>query len=131
MDAHETLGIDFHWDVRKLWAADLPTVELDVAELSWLLDLPFWTVDQRTDVRPIEVASNPTAFADEYSRTMCADLSYPINVIWLRNRWVVLDGLHRLLKARALTHATITAKTAHMRDLPLFRRATDELHNHP
>jgi hypothetical protein len=51
VNVHEELGIDFHWDVRKLWAADLPTVELDVTELSWLLDLPFWTVDQRSDLR--------------------------------------------------------------------------------
>jgi hypothetical protein len=63
VDVHEALGIDFHWDVRKLWAADLPTVELDAAELSWLLDLPFWTVDQRTDDHHIEVACDPAAFA--------------------------------------------------------------------
>jgi hypothetical protein len=131
VSVHETLGIDFHWDVRKLWAADLPIVELDVAELSELLDLPFWSINQRSDVRPIEVALNPTAFADEYTRVMQTDLTYPINVIWLRHRWVILDGLHRLLKARVLAHPTITARAAQLHDLPLFRRGADEPHNHP
>jgi len=131
VDVNEALGIDFHWDVRKLWAADLPTVELDVAELSWLLNLPFWSVDRRCDVRPLEVANDPSGFADEHDRVMRADLQYPINVIWLRDRWIILDGLHRLLKAHVLAHSTITSTTARMRDLPLFRRAADQPHNHP
>lgn len=131
VDVHEALGIDFHWDVTKLWAADLPIVELHVTDLVWLLDLPIWAVGDRTDVRPVEVANEPNRFADEYDRTMRADLRYPINVIWLRDRWVALDGLHRLLKASIRGDSTITAKTAHLCDLPLFQRAADEPHNHP
>lgn len=124
-------GIDFHWDVRKLWAAALPVVDLDVADLAWLLDLPFWTVRGRSNVRPLEVATGPDGFADEYARVMRSDLQYPINVIWLQGRWVTLDGLHRLLKAHILGHVPITAKTAYRDDLPLFRRRADEPHNHP
>jgi hypothetical protein len=131
VDVHETLGIHFHWDVAKLWRVDLPVVELDVADLAWLLDLPFWTVDDRDDVRPIEVANEPGRFAVAYHRAMRADLRYPINVIWLLDRWVALDGLHRLLKASIRGDTKISAKTAYLVDLPLFQRAADEPHNHP
>lgn len=131
MSVHDDLGIDFWWDVRRLWAAELPIRELHVAELEWLLDIPFWTVDGRTDVRPREVAKRPELFATEHARTMRSDLSCPINVIWLRGRWVIMDGLHRLLKAHLLDEATIMAKLAYESDLPLFSRAEHEPHNHP
>jgi hypothetical protein len=36
------LGLPFFWDVRKLWAVDLPVVPMRVAELEWLLNKPFW-----------------------------------------------------------------------------------------
>ncbi len=128
---HAAVGIDFYWDVRKLWDVDLPIVDLDVADLSWLLDLPFWTVRGRSNVRPLEVAEDPDGFADEYARVMRSDLQHPTNVIWLQGRWVTLDGLHRLLKAHILGRVTITAKTAYRDDLPSFRRRAAEPHNHP
>lgn len=102
-----------------------------MADLAWQLDLPFRTVGDRDGVRPIEVANEPGRFAVAYDRAMRADLRYPINVIWLRDRWVALDGLHRLLKASIRGDSTITAKTAHLVDLPLFQCAADEPHNHP
>lgn len=131
VDVRDELGIDFHWDVRKLWSSDLPVVALDVVDLLWLLELPFWTNGDQHDIAPIEVARDRDRFPREFERTMRADLRYPINVIWLRNRWVVLDGLHRLLKAHLCAHSTIDAKTAHVCDLPLFRRTADEPSNHP
>ena len=36
------LGCDFFWDVRKLWAVDVPVVSMHVRELEWLLEKPFW-----------------------------------------------------------------------------------------
>lgn len=129
---HEELGFTFWWDVRKLWEADLPVAQIPVAELEWLLDLPFWSDGlQKLAVGGRDVATNPERYRLEYERTMIADLSYPINVIWLRERWTIMDGVHRLLKAHLLRRDMILAKLARSEDIPLFSRQWWEPHNHP
>lgn len=35
--------LDFHWDVALLHSLELPVVELQVAELAWHIQLPFWS----------------------------------------------------------------------------------------
>jgi hypothetical protein len=126
------LGLDFFWDVRKLWAADLPVVPMRVRDLQWLLDRPFWKDGPRKlALRPCDVAANPERYQADYERTMAADLSRPINVIHLRGRWVVMDGLHRLLKASLCGHEMILAKQAHQEHVPLFSRGPTDPSNQP
>ena len=126
------LGLTFHWDIRKLWDADLPVVPIRVQELEWLLEKPFWKDDQKQlTVRPRDVEQNPERNPAHYDRAMAAYLSWPINVIFLRGRWVIMDGLHRLLKASLHGHTTIMAKQAHEQDIPLFRRNANDPSNHP
>lgn len=126
------LGFTFWWDVRKLWNADLPVVPMPVTELAWLLDKPFWKDGRRKlAVSGRDVASDPGRYRLEYERTMAADLVYPINVILLGGRWVIMDGVHRLLKAWLLGRETIDAKQAREDDIPLFSREWFEPHNHP
>ncbi|HVX42481.1 MAG TPA: hypothetical protein VHC49_01275 [Mycobacteriales bacterium] len=129
---HPELGLTFWWDVRKLWSADLPVVAMPVAELEWVLEHPFWKDRAgRPTISGSDVAARPADHPEEYRRTMAADLSYPINVILLNDRWVVMDGLHRLLKARILGESTILAKQARPADIPKFSRAWWEPHHHP
>lgn len=126
------LGLTFYWDVRKLWEVDLPIKHMPLTELDWLLDQPFWKLDSHEPVlRPRDVACEPTRYPDHYQRTLNTDLSYPINAIGLKGRWVVMDGLHRLLKATILGHSTILTKLAHEGDIPKFSRRPDEPSNHP
>lgn len=108
------LELSFFWDVRKLWAVDLPVVPMQVQELEWLLEKPFWKDGHRQlALRPCDVAADPQRYPVDYERAMTADLSCPINVIYLRGRWVVMDGLHRLLKAWMCGHEMILTKQAH------------------
>jgi len=126
------LGLTFDWDVQKLWAANLPVVAMPVRELQWLLDKPFWKDGAtRLAVSGLDVAGNPGRYPAEYERTLAADLSYPINVILLRSRWVIMDGVHRLLKAWICGHDTILAKQAQEQDIPLFHRHWSDPHHHP
>lgn len=71
-------------------------------------------------LRPIDVKRNPNKYKLQFERTMQTDLSYPINVIYLKNRWVVMDGLHRLLKAKILGNKTIKVKKAYKRHIPFI-----------
>ena len=126
------LDLVFSWDVRKLWAMDLPIVPMHVRELEWLLDRPFWQDGSHTlALRPRDVAAAPTRYRADYERAMASDLACPINVIYLRDRWVVMDGLHRLLKAWMCNHETILAKQAREEHIPCFSRKPTEPSNHP
>jgi hypothetical protein len=126
------LGLTFFWDVRKLWAVDLPVVPMRVRDLEWLLDKPFWEDGHRKlALRRSDVAADPERYQADYERAMAADLSCPISVINLRGRWVVMDGLHRLLKAWMFGHEMILARQAHEEHIPLFSRKSTDPSNHP
>ena len=126
------LGFTFYWDVRRRWDVDLPVVPMLVQDLEWLLDKPFWSDGPKEQaISGRDVANDPERHRDHYERAMAADLSCPINVIWLRGRWVIMDGVHRLLKAWLCGHETIMAKQAREQDVPLFNRRRTDPHHHP
>lgn len=64
----------------------LPVIEFPVEKLSWIVNYPI---------------------KDEYEY---ADISVPILVTKWNNKWVVIDGYHRLLKSMNLKKDTIPAK---------------------
>lgn len=96
----QQVGFDFRWDEKKVWELDLPTEELPIAELLWHLDVPFlWSQpDGYYDLTPREVLEHQDRHAVEYRRVLEADTSFPIDIMDWRGRWVILDGLHRLMK---------------------------------
>ena len=61
---------------------------------------------------PNQVAATPMNFRPHYERVMDADLDFPIHLVAYRGRLVVLDGVHRLLKAHFLRRRWIEAKIA-------------------
>jgi hypothetical protein len=97
------------WDRARLHQLELPIVELPVARLRWQLDLPWWRVgDRRFAVTPNQVRIDPERHAMHWRRTLDADLAYPIDLL-AGDRLVMLDGVHRLLKADILGMSTIAA----------------------
>ena len=101
------------WRLDKLWALDLRTEPVEVGDLVWMFDLPLWQLDgQWFKVTPNQVATTPMNFRPHYERVMGADLHHPIHLVAFRGRLVVLDGLHRLLKAHFLRRRWIEAKIA-------------------
>jgi hypothetical protein len=85
----------------------LPVIELPVAELVWQLDLPFWPNENGDPfrVRPLDVIDGA-----QLRDTDAADLTVPLDVIWRGDRWLVLDGLHRVLKAARTGRQTLAAR---------------------
>ncbi|WP_131104740.1 hypothetical protein [Ornithinimicrobium sufpigmenti] len=93
--------LDFHWDAESLHALDLPVRFVATSELTWHLNLPFWSADGSPfQISPNEVASDPAKHPQQWHRTHAADLRHPLDA-YLRGdgRVVILDGIHRLLKA--------------------------------
>lgn len=97
------------WDRRRLHSLTLPVVELPITSLRWQLDLPWWRDgERRFAVTPNQVRHDPERYAVHWRRTLDADLAYPIDLLEGK-RLVILDGVHRLLKADILGMSAVAA----------------------
>ena len=94
------VGFGFSWDEKKVWALNYPPEEMNIDELTWHFDIPFhWHGGEVYNLKSREVIENPEKYRDEHERTMRADLSHPIDIMENKGRWLILDGLHRLMKS--------------------------------
>ena len=99
---------DFQWDFTKIWKMDLPVEELPVSEVAWHLDLPLWEYrGQQNSISPRDVLRHPARHRREYLEIMETELGYPVEVMWWNERWMLLDGVHRLAKAVHLGRETL------------------------
>ena len=88
-----------------------PIELMPVRELEWILDLPlWWDGGHPFQLRPREVLAEPDRNRAQHARTREADLAIPVDVAWYHGRWVVVDGVHRLLKAISLGHTAVAAR---------------------
>ena len=93
------VGFDFSWDEKKVWQLDVSTVEMSIEELTWHFNIPFLGSNKGFyDLRPQEVIDHPEQYYEEYGRTMQSNTAYPIDIMFWKIRWLILDGLHRLMK---------------------------------
>jgi hypothetical protein len=120
------VGFDFNWDERKVWAIDAPTETIATEELAWHLDIPFlWTKpDGFYDLTPRSVLGHPDQYPEEYARMLNANLRYPIDIMQKGEQWVILDGLHRLMKAVLQERDTVTVRKIPTAVIPLIRKDT-------
>lgn len=98
-DIIKKIGFDFEWDTKKVWALKYPVEEIDISDLTWHFEIPFHSV---YNLSSSQVIKNPEKYKKEYQRTMDSDLGFPIDIMYNKGRWLILDGLHRLMKADIL-----------------------------
>ncbi len=117
------VGFDFRWDERKVWELDVPIEDMDIQELSWHFDIPFlWEGNNIYNLKPKEVIDNPEEYEKEYRRTMEADLTYPIDIMENKGKWLILDGLHRLMKATILGIEKIQVRKISREYIPKIKK---------
>ncbi|MBN7550957.1 hypothetical protein P5V93_13615 [Mycobacteroides abscessus subsp. abscessus] len=105
--------LNIHWDIGRLHGlTGLREIVVPVRDLSWHLHLPFWSIDGMPfRVSPFEVAQTPDRYRAQWDRTMAADLRFPPHVRTDATRdIVILDGVHRLLKATVLGQEALTVR---------------------
>ena len=98
-------GLGISTETRELWRLETPCRVLRVEQLKWHIDYPFCSSDPPAplfDLMPRAVLEDPNKFPRHLRRMLEADLSFPIHVSTFGERWVILDGIHRLLKSLAL-----------------------------
>jgi hypothetical protein len=103
--------LEFAWNSDLLRYLDLPAESMSVAALEWQLVLPWWSDGAREfAVRPVDVLDRRDSYPEHVLRTMAADLASPIDVTLRNERWFILDGVYRLLKARMLGAPTVRVR---------------------
>ena len=110
-DIIKEVGFDFSWDENKVWALNYPVEKMNIKELEWHFNIPFhWHNGGVYNLKSWDIIKNPEKYKDEYQRTMKADFNYPIDIMWNKGRWLILDGLHRLMKAKILSMNKINVR---------------------
>jgi hypothetical protein len=116
-----TIGLDFgNWEEEKIWALDLPVIEIDISELLWLFDAPFWENDNgdRYTITPWDVINENDTATKEIMAMNKADVTFPIDIFQNHGKWLVLDGLHRLAKVYKNGGTKIQARVVPRERLP-------------
>jgi len=94
-------GLDFNWNKNKLWELnDIPVEDINISEIEWQLDLPFWHYDNKKySISPRMVLNNIELYPKQKERILNSDTNYPIDLIEnINGKLEVLDGLHRLCR---------------------------------
>lgn len=104
-------GFDFDWDEKDVWTLDYPTTKIGIEKLEWHFDVPFWDYgDEYYNLTPNQVLEDKDKYIEQYNRIMNSDISYPIDVMENKERLVILDGLHRLVKCRILGYNEVNVR---------------------
>src|SRR5262245_37490596 len=92
---------DWLWETPKVWSLSTPATHLPFRDLNWHLDLTVWTTvrgEPRFDLAPATVLADPARYVRHWRKIQEADLSYPLELFRNGDRWVILDGCHRLAR---------------------------------
>jgi len=119
-----SVGLDFgNWEEEKLWALDIPVSKLNITELEWHLDCPFWEHDngERYTVTPRDVLEKYEGTAKEQACVEKADTTYPIDIYFNKDKWLILDGLHRLVKLWETGVKEVDVRIVTVDKLPMIR----------
>lgn len=117
------VGFDFRWDERKVWLIDIPTEDMPINELTWHFNMPFWSKPGgHYDLKAQDVIDHPNEHKAEYERTTQADTSHPIDIMFWRGRWLILDGLHRLVKLSIQGAETVKVRKIPKSAIPLIAK---------
>jgi hypothetical protein len=113
--------LDFPWELDRLLALDLPLEEVLVRDFVWLLDLPFWREHgEWFALTPNQVRERPDEHVEQWARMLRADLDAPVHITERHGRPVIIDGVHRLLKADIVGRHRIPARRVPGSVLPLI-----------
>jgi hypothetical protein len=105
-------GYEIYCDVKKIQTLDLPVVDFEIDKLIWNFDLPFWEKDETDDwnLTPRDVINKIDGSAGHQERVDQADLQFPILLLNKEDKWLIIDGVHRLVKAFLAGDKTIKVK---------------------
>jgi hypothetical protein len=112
MSLPDILNTGFKTDEPKLWAVDISVEEIPITEIEYNLDIPYFEQEGTNDwnLTPRMLIKNFDKELFHAKQVNEADLKYPIEIYFHKNKWIILDGVHRFVKAIRLGLKTIKAR---------------------
>lgn len=91
---------------------DLPIQDIHINDLTWHFDMPVWERDETDDwnLTPWEVIRNFKGTSEHRKKIEEADTAYPIILSKYKDKLIILDGIHRLVKVYESGGKIIKAK---------------------
>jgi len=104
-------GYEIYCDAERLGALDIPIINFEIKELIWNFDLPLWGKDNESwNLTPRDVINKVPSSESQWRRVMGVDMKYPILIMKKNDKWLIVDGVYRLVKAYINGQKTISAK---------------------
>jgi len=106
------IDLGFRIDEEKVMKLDLPAEEISISEIFYNADIPYLEKEGTDDwnLSPNELIKNfknePT-HADWVDKV---DLKFPIAIYKFRDKWIIIDGVHRFTKSLMFKNKTILVK---------------------
>lgn len=123
-DIIKEVGFDFDWENEKVWQLNIPVTEMGIEKLIWHFDIPFhWHKGGVYNLASREIIEHPEEYKEEYERTLKADLKYPIDIMENKGKWLILDGLHRLMKAYVSGSKSVSVRIIPREKIPEILKA--------
>lgn len=113
----------FDWDVQKIWALDIEEEYASVKQLAWHLDIPLWEHQgEEYSVTPRQAIEDPESHPSHFRDIIESDTSHAIDIMWWKNRWVILDGVHRLAKLIAEGESEVRVRKVPHSAIPSIKK---------
>lgn len=104
-------GFDFDWDEKDIWDLNYPVEYMNIEVLEWHFDIPFWDWNNECyNLTPNQVLKDKEKYKEQYDRIMNSNIDYPIDIMENKGRYVILDGLHRLVKYKIYGYKEIKVR---------------------
>lgn len=119
----QEVDVPFKKDDIKIQKLDLPVEQMEINKLLWHFNYPFWEKEGTDDwnLTPWELIKNTEKEQSHNKRIKTVDLSYPLQIIRYKRRWLLLDGLHRLTKAYMEGRKFVLVRKIPKRAIPLIK----------
>ncbi len=112
MKKPKEIDVGFKVDYKKLWSLDIPIEEINISELECNLDFPYLEQEGTDDwnLTPRMLLKNFEKEVSHAKKVKEANLSHPIEIYFHNGNWIILDGVHRYVKALMEGLKTIRVK---------------------
>jgi hypothetical protein len=112
MPLPEILDTGFKTDEPKLWVVDILVEEIDISEIDYNLDIPYLEQEGTNDwnLTPRMLIKNFDKEFFHAKKVEDTDLKYPIEIYLHKDKWIILDGVHRFTKAVRLGYKKIKVR---------------------
>jgi len=104
-------GYEIYCDAERLSTLDIPVIDFKIKDLVWNFDLPLWGKDGESwNLTPWDAINKVSRSESQQKRVKNVDMKYPILILEKNDKWLIVDGVHRLVRAYLDGQQTIQAK---------------------